>query len=245
MAEENNFTFFECKICCEQFNENEKCVLDCNPNHYFCKTCLVDWYNQTSLKGYTNELYSCPICKQYGGYNVLKKCLHTMKYEEFMKSMNEKCLTHCLCRNDDINNPYTEATFCRINLTLNKNYYYGGSVTFADNSKIGLCKEHYKKFDAGETLYHFFHQKIFKEESEDDNSSSSIVKSFDWEKKELMVVNQSKKCVAKTKLGHRCTRKYHIYYINKITKERVFLCSTHEKKLINDNNIEKFQYINY
>lgn len=235
---------FICNICCEQFNEEEKCVLDCNPSHYFCRKCINDWYNETCKKGFTNELYSCPICKKYGGYNVLKKSKDEERYELFIKSMNERCITHCLCRNDDINNPYTEANFCRINLILMNRFYYGGTVTFADNTKIGLCKDHYKKFEDGETLYHFFHQNIFKEEDHEDSQDSQekpSIKSFDWEKKELMTINHSKKCVAKTKLGHRCTRKYYTLYLHKETKEPLYLCPTHEKKLINDNNIKKFQ----
>lgn len=249
MSEENN-SKFECKICCDEFdeNENEKCVLDCNKSHHFCKGCIVDWYKETSKKGFSNELYSCPICKKYGGYKMLENIKNKNTYINFVQTMNERCMTHCLCRTDDLNNPYTEAKFCRINLELNKKYYYGGTVTFADNTKISLCKDHYKKFDEGQTLYHFFHQTIFKEEDSDSQEKGIIensVKSFDWEKRELMTINQSKKCVAKTNLGHRCTRKYHVFYINKKTKEPLFLCSTHEKKLLNNNTIEKFQYVNY
>ncbi len=242
----SDISTFICNICCDTFNEEEKCILDCNPEHYFCKTCINDWYKESARKGFTNELYSCPICKKFGGYNVLKKSSSNNVYESFIKNINERCATHCLCRTDDLHNPYTESKFCRINLTLNKNYYYGGTVTFADNSKISLCKDHYKKFENGETLYHFFHQTIFKEEDDpEDSQEKSSIKSFDWEKRELMTVNNSKRCVAKTKLGHRCTRKYNTLYLHKVTKQPLFLCPTHEKKLINDNNIEKFQYVDY
>lgn len=244
IIEENNSNF-QCNICCDEFDISEKCVLDCNDEHYFCKKCINDWYNETCKKGFTTELYSCPICKKYGGYNVLKKSKDKPTYESFMKTMNERCITHCLCRNDNINNPYTEAKFCRINLSLMNNYYYGGTVTFADNTKIGLCKDHYKEFEEGKTLYHFFHQNIFKEDDSTLLEKEDNKKSFDWEKNEVMSINHSKKCVAKTKLGHRCTKKYHIYYVNKITKESLFLCPIHEKKLINDNTIKKFQLATY
>lgn len=245
MSEENNLntsetldsSSFICNICCDEFDEEKKCVLDCNETHYFCRKCINDWYNETCKKGFTNELYSCPICKKYGGYNVLKKSKDVDTFNSFMKTMNERCMTHCLCRNDDINNPYTEAKFCRINLSIMNKYYYGGTVTFADNTKIGLCKDHYKNFNEGEKLYHFFHQTIFKEEDEEEYNK---VIPFKWEKKEVMTMNHSKKCVAKTKLGHRCTRKYNILYVHKDTKESLFLCPIHEKKLMNDNTIEKF-----
>jgi hypothetical protein len=226
---------FQCNICCEDFDESEKCVLECNNQHYFCKNCINDWYKETITKGFTNELYSCPICKNYGGYKVLKVSKDAYSYNRFIQSMNERCKTHCLCRNDDINAPYSEAKFCRINLTIMNKFYYGGTVSFSDNTEIGMCKDHYKEFDSGKQLYHFFHGLIFKEEDKEEN-----VKTFDWIRKELMTVNKYKKCDAKTKLGHHCTRKYICYYKHKNNGKSLFVCSTHEKQLLNNNDLETY-----
>ncbi len=233
---------FQCNICCEDFDESEKCTLDCNDSHYFCKNCIDDWYKQTSLKGFTNELYSCPICKKYGGYKVLQKVKNKNDYNKFIQTMNERCKTHCLCRNDDINAPYTEAKFCRINLTIMNQFYYGGTVTFGDNTQIEMCKDHYQQFDNGKQLYHFFHGLIFKEEDkeEEKEKSETNVKVFDWTRKELMTPNSSIKCDAKTKLGHRCTKKRICYYKHNINSKTIFVCSIHEKQLLNNNEIEKY-----
>ncbi len=242
-SQDKTIKTFSCNICCEDFDESEKCVLDCNDQHYFCKTCINDWYNQTIIKGFSNELYSCPICKNYGGYRVFKILKTENSYNNFLKTMNERCKTHCLCRNDDINDPYSEAKFCRINLTIMNNYYYGGTVTFSDNTQIGMCKDHYKEFDDGKQLYHFFHGLIFKEEDEEDKEdkdSKNNVKTFDWIRKELMTVNKYKKCDAKTKLGHRCTRKYICYYKHTNNGKSLFVCSTHEKQLLNNNDLETY-----
>jgi hypothetical protein len=230
---------FQCNICCEDFDESEKCILECNNQHYFCKSCINDWYIQTSTNGFTNELYSCPICKKYGGYKVFKISKDEDGYNKFIQTMNERCKTHCLCRNDDINAPYSEANFCRINLTIMNQFYYGGTVTFGDNTQIGMCKDHYQQFDSGEQLYHFFHGLIFKEEDKNEDKEENI-KTFDWIRKELMTVNKYKKCDAKTKLGHRCTRKYICYYKHKNNGKSLFVCSTHEKQLLKNNDLETY-----
>ncbi len=231
-SEENNT--FECKICCEDFDESEKCILDCNETHYFCKACINDWYLETCKKGFTNELYSCPICRKYGGYNVAKKIYDEKKYEIFFKSISELCKSYCLCRIDNFNNSYTEAKFCRIDLRSNNKKNLGGTVSFSDNTEVGMCKDHYKDAEDGKTLYHFFHEYIYTEE---DNKE---VKRFDWIRKELMTVNKYKKCDAKTKLGHRCTRKYICYYKHKNNGKSLFVCSTHEKQLLNNNDLKTY-----
>lgn len=229
---------FQCNICCEDFDESEKCTLDCNDSHYFCKSCIKDWYNQTSIKGFTNELYSCPICKKYGGYKVFKKFKSEVSYNLFIQTMNERCKIHCLCRTDNINAPYSQATFCRLNLTHMNHFYYGGTVSFDDATEIRMCKDHYQQFNNGEQLYHFFHGLIFKEEEKE--KSETNVKIFNWTRKELMTPNSSIKCDAKTKLGHRCTKKRICYYKNNNNNQTVFVCSIHEKKLLNNNEIQKY-----
>jgi hypothetical protein len=230
---------FQCNICCDNFDASEKCILDCNDQHYFCKNCINDWYKETCTKGFTNELYSCPICKKYGGYKVLQKSKDKYTYDKFIENMNERCKTHCLCRNDDINSPYTEAKFCRINLTIMNQFYYGGTVTFGDNTQIGMCKDHYQQFDSGEQLYHFFHGLIFKDEDEEEDKEENIT-TFDWIRKELMTINKYKKCDAQTKLGHRCTRKYICYYKHKNNGKSLFVCSTHEKQLLKNNDLDTY-----
>jgi len=65
---------------------------------------------------------------------------------------------------------------------------------------------------------------------------------LNWIRKELMTHNLSKKCCAKTKLGHRCTHKYTHYYVHTENKESaLFLCNIHEKKLLKDGHIMKCQ----
>jgi hypothetical protein len=229
---------YQCNICMEDLDEETKCVLDCHPNHIFCKTCIQEWYYITMKKNtfLSIDIFACPICKNFGGFHVLKKCCSIEKYHLFLNSINQRCMTHCLCRIDDVRNPYSTAQFCKKDLSI----HHGGTVTFEEDGTIALCNTHYQQFDRKERLYHFFHGIIFQEKSDDDsNNDSKNESSFHWERKEIMSINKSKKCCAKTHLGHRCTRKYSMYYVNKNSGETLFLCTTHEKKLLKDNFIEK------
>ena len=42
-----------CTICFNEISEDEKITLNCN--HYFCNTCIQDWFN--------NGKNSCPLCR--------------------------------------------------------------------------------------------------------------------------------------------------------------------------------------
>lgn len=141
--------------------------------------------------------------------------------------MNWKCLNTCYCRENDIKLPYSEAIFCR--RPLWKKFELGGIVSFEDNTKIGICKYHYKKFEDSEDLYHFYHGIIFDENRD---------KILNWEKTILRSDNRSIKCYAKTKLGIQCKKNCNSCYIHKDTKEKLFLCTIHQNKLVNDDNIE-------
>ncbi len=33
---------FTCNICCDEFDDTLKCILDCNFDHYFCKDCITN-----------------------------------------------------------------------------------------------------------------------------------------------------------------------------------------------------------
>lgn len=62
-----------CNICTENIESNQLVTLSCNPNHYFCYTCIFDWYNTIkynssafSFGGYDNKQCTCPICKKDG-----------------------------------------------------------------------------------------------------------------------------------------------------------------------------------
>ncbi len=72
----NNISLSEkyCNICTENIENDKLVTLACNPNHYFCYTCIFDWYN-TIKHNYSNSFGSsfdnkqctCPICKKDGG----------------------------------------------------------------------------------------------------------------------------------------------------------------------------------
>jgi len=59
-----------CNICSEKINENELIRLKCNPSkHFFCYTCILDWYKEIKKLKYTNFYTQnmCPICRKNGG----------------------------------------------------------------------------------------------------------------------------------------------------------------------------------
>ncbi len=225
---------FRCNICFEDIEDDtKKCVLDCHDGHIFCKTCIIDWF-KTTIHNVNNtqrlcDLFSCPLCKNYAGYDCIKRISSKNK---FIATFTEKSLETCLCREDSINNPFGEAKFCTENLTENNARNSGGIVTFDDGSQIGMCKTHYAKFRGGEELYHLFHGFFYLEKSEEEKKwvrrmySESDVKT----KLKTIAFNPQRKCTAKTKLGHRCTRKYTCFYENiEDDKQILFFCNQHEK----------------
>ncbi len=72
------------------------------------------------------------------------------------------------------------------------------------------------------------------------NEKEEKSKSHDWERKEIMTVNSSIKCDAKTKIGNRCTKKRICYYKHINNGKSLFICSIHEKQLLNNNNLETY-----
>jgi hypothetical protein len=63
-----------CNICTENIDTTQLVTLACNPNHYFCYTCIFDWYNTIKHNPSTftfssneNKQCTCPICKKDGG----------------------------------------------------------------------------------------------------------------------------------------------------------------------------------
>jgi len=59
-----------CNICAEPIKECELVRLKCNPSkHYFCYTCILDWYKEVKKLKYTNfyTMNMCPICRKNGG----------------------------------------------------------------------------------------------------------------------------------------------------------------------------------
>ena len=67
-----------CNICTENVENDKLVTLACNPNHYFCYTCIFDWYNtiKNNVDGFgsfgifnvhDNKQCTCPICKKDGG----------------------------------------------------------------------------------------------------------------------------------------------------------------------------------
>lgn len=59
-----------CNICSEKINDNELIRLKCNPSkHFFCYTCILDWYKEVKKLKYTNFYTQnmCPICRKNGG----------------------------------------------------------------------------------------------------------------------------------------------------------------------------------
>ncbi len=60
-----------CNICTDDIEPSQLVTLICNPNHYFCYTCIFDWYNNIKNNGswgsYDNKQCTCPICKKDGG----------------------------------------------------------------------------------------------------------------------------------------------------------------------------------
>lgn len=75
ITENNIFIDKYCNICTENIENDKLVTLTCNPTHYFCYTCIFDWYN-TIKDNYGNFTFSgiddnkqctCPICKKDGG----------------------------------------------------------------------------------------------------------------------------------------------------------------------------------
>ncbi len=75
IQESNIFSDKYCNICTENIESNNLVTLSCNPNHYFCYTCIFDWYNiiknNTGTFAFNNtnnnNQCTCPICKKDGG----------------------------------------------------------------------------------------------------------------------------------------------------------------------------------
>ncbi len=155
---------FECMICLE--SHTEKYVLECNPNHIFCRKCMIEWYKTTLLEciqnGFSHRLFSCPMCRQFGGFRVLEKAGTKEKYRELLSNIGEKIIPTCVCRIDSLDNPYTSSKYCKKDVDVNSG---GRVITICENMSYGLCKTHCEMYDSGTRLYHFFYGFIQKEDS--------------------------------------------------------------------------------
>ncbi len=153
-----------CNICTEYIKNEELVTLICNPNHYFCYTCIFDWYNinknNTGLFGKdNNNQCTCPICNKDGGALPLLHP-HTEKINGIHIKTNKpnKAIL-------DLNTGFT------INLDINGNFnpvnimvcqhkectYVGKHyLSSAPKNNIKMhgifCNNHYESFKKGKNL---------------------------------------------------------------------------------------------
>ncbi len=174
----------ECKVCLEKFKGDELFSLKCSKMHTFCKECIVKWYNtgvHTHCAIPNDKIYSCPICRQYGGFDVIGKICPS-SYEAIQEKMKIYSSEYCLCKTNDA--PYGNSMYCcklslsemiRIAAEKPKNdpKVKGAMITFPSSSssesgginQVLLCQHHYNKYKDGEEIYHYIKQSFVKDPS--------------------------------------------------------------------------------
>jgi hypothetical protein len=167
----------KCHICMETFEDpGEVLPLLCSDNHRFCKKCIYEWYCVGIRQNHyvpNDKVYACPICRQYGGFRVLKDMfpeiyhLNCINYQEFS-------MFKCFCRHNEAS--YGDSYYCLHLLDADKaspTDKLGAIIEFPDGDnddggktseikKIGLCKNHYQKYLDGKEIYHYFKQRVVK-----------------------------------------------------------------------------------
>lgn len=128
-----------CNICTENIESDKLVTLACNPNHYFCYTCIFDWFD--SIKNgfsYDNKQCTCPICKKDGGVlPVLPP--HTKPIVGVHVIGKTPLLNKGPCKHKDCTISAYEALYSKPNEQKIK--------------KIGLfCIPHYKEYKNGKNL---------------------------------------------------------------------------------------------
>ncbi len=119
-----------CNICMELI-ENDKIVrLKCNPDkHFFCKSCIVNWFKEVQKNKCNSNEYKCrmcPMCRGDGGY------LKLGENDKFIKGIFEKeKVKKENNNNENIGN-------CIHKLKGDKNCSRKGS-----NKYNGYCGQHY------------------------------------------------------------------------------------------------------
>lgn len=147
-----------CNICTENIENDKLVTLACNPNHYFCYTCIFDWYNTIKHNyGFSfgnmndNKQCTCPICKKDG--NVLPLLpphtnpiigIHVKGAPSFVGStlygFGGAGVAGSKCQHKDCNNEYT---YMNLKSKLNKN---GVSLYKS------LCSYHYYILKKGNNI---------------------------------------------------------------------------------------------
>lgn len=140
-----------CNICTENIESNRLVTLACNPNHYFCYTCIFDWYNTIkhnygSFHMIDNKQCTCPICKKDGDvlpllppHTNLIIGIHIKGAPSFggftLYGFNGTGVAGSKCDHKDCNNQYSYMNVCSKN-NLYKN----------------LCSNHHYKYKHGENI---------------------------------------------------------------------------------------------
>lgn len=168
-----------CNVCMEEFAPGEIFSLQCSKLHRFCKKCITEWWN-VCVKNHSyipnDKIYSCPVCRQYGGFTVLKDvCDNIADYHNSCAMYQKYALLKCMCRHNEA--PYGESKYC-LNLleaeSSTPTEKLGAIIQFDDATKheesspeirqIGLCRSHCQQYMEGKEIYHYFKRGVVKSE---------------------------------------------------------------------------------
>ena len=166
-----------CNVCMEEFAPNEIFSLQCSKLHRFCKKCITEWW-KVCIKDVVylpnDKIYSCPVCRQYGGFTVLKDvCDDVSEYHKSCVTYQSHAMMKCLCRHNEA--PYGESKYC-LNLleaeSPTPNEKLGAIIQFDDAikhtesspeiRKIAICRSHYAQYMDGKEIYHYFKRGVVK-----------------------------------------------------------------------------------
>lgn len=88
----DSMNIFFCNICSEEINKDNMVRLKCDPDkHYFCYSCILDWFKEVKKLRYTNHYIAnmCPICRKNGGFLPVNDGIVPIKGIHVIKTVNK------------------------------------------------------------------------------------------------------------------------------------------------------------
>ena len=88
----DSMNIFFCNICSEEINKDNMVRLKCDPDkHYFCYSCILDWFKEVKKLRYTNHYIAnmCPICRKNGGFLPINDDVIPIKGIHLIKTVSK------------------------------------------------------------------------------------------------------------------------------------------------------------